>query len=70
MPGLSGHELMVQMAELYPHVCALPMSTVKPQFMEGEKPFLMKPFTADILLKRVDEALQDGPIGHAAALRS
>jgi PAS domain S-box-containing protein len=70
MPGLSGHELMVQMAELYPHLCALPMSTVKPQFMEGEKPFLMKPFTADILLKRVDEALQDGPIGHAAALRS
>lgn len=69
MPGLSGHELTAQMAEMHPRLCALPMSTVKPQFMVGEKPFLMKPFTADILLKRVGEALQDGPIGHATALR-
>ncbi len=69
MPGLSGHELTAQMAELYPRLCTLPMSTIKPQFM-GEKPFLTKPFTADVLLKRVDEALQDGPIGHATALRS
>ncbi|UVT16662.1 MAG: response regulator [Nitrospira sp.] len=70
MPGLSGHELTAQMAEAHPHLCTLPMSTVKPQFMVGEKPFLMKPFTEDILLKRVGEALQDGPIGHAAALQS
>lgn len=67
MPGLSGHELTAQMAELRPQLCALPMSTVKPQFMFQEKPFLMKPFTADVLLKRVGEALQDGPIGRAAA---
>ena len=70
MPGLSGHELTAQMAEVRPQMCILPMSTVKPQFMAGEKPFLMKPFTADVLLKRVGEALQDGPIGHATALRS
>ncbi|HWG95606.1 MAG TPA: response regulator [Nitrospira sp.] len=69
MPGLSGHELTAQMAEMHPRLCALPMSTVKPQFV-GEKPFLMKPFTVDVLLKRVDEALQDGPIGHATALQS
>ena len=70
MPGLSGHELTAQMAEMHPQMCALPMSTVKPQFMAGEKPFLMKPFTADVLLKRVGEALEDGSIGHATVLQS
>ncbi len=70
MPGMSGHELTAQMVEMCPQLCALPMSTVKPQFMVGEKPFLMKPFTENVLLKCVGEALQDGPIGHATALRS
>lgn len=70
MPGLTGHELTAKMAEMRPNLCVLPMSTVKPQFMLGEKPFLMKPFTADVLLKRVDEALQDGPIGHVAAVQA
>lgn len=69
MPGLSGHELTTLMGERHPDLCALPMSTVKPPFV-GEKPFLMKPFTADILFKRVGEVLQDGSTGHAMAVHS
>lgn len=69
MPGMSGHDLMAQMIEQYPCLCALPMSTVKPHFV-GEKPFLPKPFTADLLFKRVDEVLQSGPSGYQVAVGS
>lgn len=69
MPGLSGHDLTPLITAFQPRVCALPMSTVKPPSV-GEKPFLMKPFTSEIFFKRVEEALQDGPTGHAIAGRS
>lgn len=69
MPGLSGHELTAEMIEQHPRLCTLAMSTIKPQFI-GEKPFLMKPFTADMLFKRVDEALQNGPTGYEVSVGS
>ena len=59
MPEISGHELADRLASERPVMCVLPMST-RSRERDGKKPFLLKPFTAEVLLRRVDEALSDG----------
>jgi PAS domain S-box-containing protein len=60
MPEMSGHELSERFALGRPNLCVLPMSTSKWEFHEDKKPFLKKPFTAEVLLQLVGEALNNG----------
>jgi CheY-like chemotaxis protein len=62
MPELSGHELAERFALVRPELCVLPMSTSKWELYDGKKPFLLKPFTADVLLRCVGEALNGGHV--------
>lgn len=60
MPGLSGHELADQFVARHPQLRVLHMSTLKSGLDDEALPVLLKPFTAGVLLKRVEEALQTG----------
>jgi CheY-like chemotaxis protein len=57
MPEFSGRELTKRLAGKRPHACVLPMSTTKGELLGGQKTFLLKPFTAEVLLRCVEEAL-------------
>jgi two-component system cell cycle sensor histidine kinase/response regulator CckA len=65
MPEISGHELSDRLVLDRPLMGILPMSTRNRELHAGKKssllkPFLMKPFTAEGLLRLVNESLNDG----------
>ncbi|MDH5666912.1 MAG: response regulator [Nitrospira sp.] len=61
MPEMSEHELVDQLASRTPGLRVLMMSTMRPKTWKKGERFLSKPFTADMLLKTVEETLQ-GPL--------
>jgi PAS domain S-box-containing protein len=65
MPEITGHELSDRLVLDRPLMGILPMSTRNRELHDGKKPsllkpFLMKPFTAEGLLRLVNESLNDG----------
>jgi PAS domain S-box-containing protein len=66
MPDISGHELVDRLVLDRPRMGILPMSTRNRELHEDTelslllKPFLLKPFTAEGLLRLVSTALNDG----------
>ena len=62
MPGMSGRELVLELASLYPSARVLPMSGYAEQLMGGElsccgQEYLAKPFSIRTLLSKVREVL-------------
>lgn len=59
LPDLRGHELAERLCEERPGLSVLPMSTSQREPDSGKRPFLLKPFTAESLLRSVGETLAD-----------
>ena len=59
MPEISGHELAERLIVKRPQLRVLSMSTVKGELSAGAHRFLLKPFTAAVLLRCVEEALDE-----------
>lgn len=67
MPEFSGRELAERLVAKRPQACVLPMSTAKGELFGSKQPFLLKPFTAEGLLRGVEGALGEQratPMGH------
>ena len=62
MPEFSGRELAERLVVRRPHACVLPMSTTKVELLGRKTPFLLKPFTAEVLLRCVEEALGENRV--------
>lgn len=60
MPDLRGHELAERLREERPELSVLPMSTSRWEPDSGKRPFLLKPFTSESLLRSVGETLTCG----------
>ena len=59
MPGLSGPELCKQIKHERPDVvCVLMSGDLSGPWVDGELPFISKPFTPDVLRRKVRELLQ------------
>jgi len=59
MPEMTGRELAGRMIAERPAMHVLSMSTMKWELHDDRKPFLLKPFNAEALLRCVGEALND-----------
>jgi PAS domain S-box-containing protein len=66
MPGMNGVELWERLRQIRPGIPVLFLSgwasdaVVRHRILEGDAPFLQKPFTADQLGRKVDEVIQGG----------
>lgn len=69
MPDIRGHELAERLCLERPGLSVLPMSTSQRESVAGKRPFLVKPFTADLLLRSVSEVLTDGRADMAEYLK-
>jgi PAS domain S-box-containing protein len=62
MPGLSGRELADRLADARPDTRVVLMSGYTEPAGTGEPSLLLKPFTTEALLSRLDEELGSGPL--------
>ncbi len=69
MSDIRGHDLAERLRDERPGLSVLPMSTSRWEPDSGKQPFLLKPFTAESLLRSVGETLADGRVDGVEPLK-